>query len=191
MTGCSEYKMLIQKFLDREISPGERTILEQHLSLCGGCEREFEAIQSGLEMMILMNVPEPGADFTFDTVKKALKAKKEQDSRRKIASWSLSVLIGLISLLMVAVWSMVFQSVMQRVLLSAIQGLSQASTLLTVFNKTVSAMSSLLWTLGSVIYKIVCSGCSPGFIFLASLLVMIFSMFLTRGKDQLFLFNRR
>ncbi|MBN1626972.1 MAG: zf-HC2 domain-containing protein, partial [Deltaproteobacteria bacterium] len=131
MTGCNEHKILIQKFLDREISTGERERLEQHLSICRNCTGEFVAIQSGLDMLISMDVPEPGTDFTLDTVKKAFKAKKQLARRRRIASWGLSVLIGIISLIMIAGWTLVIQPVIQRVLLSAVHVLAQCSVLLT------------------------------------------------------------
>ena len=191
MTGCNEYKMLIQKFLDREISPGERARLERHISHCGDCEREFKAIQLGLDMLISMPVPEPGTNFTSDTVKKAFKAKKELARREKVMSWLLSSLIVIISLSIFTAGSMVFQPVLRWILLSAIKVLSQCSVLLTGLIKMVSAMSEILWTLGGIIYRIICSGYSPGFIYLTTLLVMIFFIFFARGRRQLFLLNRR
>lgn len=183
MTGCNEYKELMHKLLDREISPRERARLEQHISLCSNCAGELKAIESGLDMLTAMPVPEPGAEFTSETIKKAFMAKKALARRQKTASWCMSALIGIISLSIIAGCSLVFQPVMEWALLKAVQVLSQLSILLTALNKTVSVINSILWTLGSVIYKIVCSECNPGLIFLASLLVMVFLNVISRGKS--------
>lgn len=186
MTGCSEYKILIQKSLDREISTGERAKLERHISLCRDCAKEFKAIQSGLDILFSMPVPAPSAEFTSETVKKAFRAKKNLVRRQKIMSWCLSTLIGILTLFIIEGWSLVFQPVIRWVLSSAIQDLSQCSVLLTGLNKIISVISSILWTLGGVFYAIICSGYNPGFIYLTALLAMILSLLLTRGKHQLF-----
>ena len=191
MTGCSEYKILIQKLLDREISTGERARLEQHISLCRDCAKEFKAIQSGLHMLISMPVPAPGAEFISETVTKAFRAKKELVRRQNIMSWCLSASIAIISLFIIAGWSLGFQPAIRWVLSSAIQGFSQCSVFLTALNKMVSAICSILWTLGGILYTIICYGCDPGFIYLTALLAMILSIFLTTGKHHLFLLNRR
>jgi anti-sigma factor (TIGR02949 family) len=38
---CAQCEELLQPFLDREITPDERRIAEQHLSRCGYCRKRY------------------------------------------------------------------------------------------------------------------------------------------------------
>lgn len=186
MTRCNDYKILMNKLLDREISPAERAELEGHSKLCRNCAREFKAIQSGLTMLISMSIPEPTPEFTSETVTKAFRAKKEKLRRQKLVSCCLLFLTLTISSLL-----MVFEPAIQRFLFSFVLGLAQCGAILPVLSTIVSTMTSALLVFGDVIYGIVCGGYNPGFIYLTAMIVMIFIAFMSKVHSLAFLFNRR
>jgi hypothetical protein len=191
MSGCKDFQKIMQTVLDRTAAEKERACLEEHMNLCRNCAMEYKALQLSLDLLVSMPVPEPHAEFTSETVKKAFKAKKLLAHRRRIISLCLSLLPAIISSFIFAGWSLVLQPAIRRGLLSVVRGLSQCSGLLTAFDKMVSVISSVLWVLGSAIYKIVCSGCNPGFLYLTAIIIMIFFVLISGEKSPAFLLNRR
>ena len=191
LTGCNEYKILMHKLLDGEISRAEKEGLEKHITLCRYCAGELKALRSCMDLLCKMAVPEAGLEFTSRTVKTAFTAKRKKARTQKIASLCLFGLVAVISSLIIAGWSAVSQPAIRGGLLSVLKGVSKCSILLTALNKTVSAAGSALWTSGNVIYKIICSGCNPGFIYLTALLVMLFLLVMSCAKSSALLFNRR
>ena len=39
---CEEAFRRLEDYLDRELSPGELTLVHEHLEICEGCAREFQ-----------------------------------------------------------------------------------------------------------------------------------------------------
>lgn len=53
-TECHKYKMLINKWIDGEISGSEKAELERHLQTCRNCRNEFEKFQKLKEETVQM-----------------------------------------------------------------------------------------------------------------------------------------
>ncbi len=154
MTECEYIQGIMQKVLDGTAGDAERTDLERHIAVCRTCATEFKSLQLSLDLLISMPVPEPCPEFTSETVKRALRAKKSRARRQKVMSWYLSGLTAIISALIIAICSMIIQPATRGILLIMIRALSGWITLYNGLNKALSVLVSALAYLGDTTVKL-------------------------------------
>ena len=192
MTKCEYIQKIMQKLMDGTIADAERTDLEQHVTLCRTCATEFKFIQLSLDLLISMPVPEPCPEFTSETVKRAFGAKKDQARRRKVVSLYLSSLTAIISALIIASWSMIFQPVTRGILLSILRTLSGWTALYNGLNKAISVLVSALAHMGDTAVKVVWEVSSPAlFGYLIALIIMAIFITIAGVKSSALSLKRR
>jgi len=83
---CEEYQELFAGWLDDQLTPTERTKVEQHLTLCASCREELAVMQRTWDIMGEFKAPEPSADMqvNFQAMLNDFKAAEEA----KIGFWS-------------------------------------------------------------------------------------------------------
>jgi hypothetical protein len=184
MTGCMDFQRLMQKSLDMEISPGEMTLLDRHITICPDCARGFNALQLGLDILASMPAPEPAAGFASETAEKAFKAKKFLAHRQKVMAWSLSGLSVIISVLILSSWTMVFQPALKWTAFSILRAPSELEVILNVLDKFFSTLRAILIPLGDKALHALWQGAAPAFYgYLIALMIMIFFVLIKRIKS--------
>jgi hypothetical protein len=182
----------MQKVMDRTVADAERTVLEQHMTLCRTCATGFKSLQLSLDLLISMPVPGPCPEFTSETVKKAFRAKKDQARRQKVMSWYLSGLTAVISALIVASWSMIFQPATRVFLLSILRTLSGWIALYNCLNKALYVLVSVLAYLGDTAVKVVWEVSSPAlFGYVIALIMMVIFITIAGVKSLTLSLKRR
>lgn len=58
MDECEKCEELLQPYLDRELSDGERLVAESHLTLCSYCRRRYR-FEEKLRMYVRQSAVEP------------------------------------------------------------------------------------------------------------------------------------
>jgi predicted anti-sigma-YlaC factor YlaD len=185
VTRCEYIQKIMQKVIDRTAGDAERTDLEQHISLCRTCATEFKSLQLSLDLLISMPVPEACPEFTSETVKRAFRAKKDQVRRQKVMSWYLSGVTAVISALIVASWSMIFQPATRGFLLSILRTLSGWIALYNGLSKALSVLLSGLAYLGDTAVKIIWEVSTPAlFGYLTALIIMVIFIIIAGVKSS-------
>jgi len=192
VTRCEYIQKIMQKVMDRTVGDAERTDLDQHMTLCRTCATEFKSLQLSLDLLISMPAPEPCPEFTSETVKRAIRAKKDQARRQKVMSWYLSGLTAIISALVIASWSMIFQPATRVVLLSILRTLSRWIALYNSLHKALSVLVSALAYLGDTAVKVVWEVSSPAlFGYLIALIIMVIFITIAGVKSSNLSLKRR
>jgi len=182
----------MQAVLDGAAAEKEKAGLEEHMTLCRDCAREFNAFQASLKLLVSMPAPEPSPGFTSDTVKKAFMAKRDQMRRQKIVSWCLSGLTAIVSVFLITGWNMVLQPAIRTGLSSILSILLEWRILFKAFDKVLSALAIDLVTSGNHAVRIILEGCPPVFSgYLIALIIMVFYILITGVKSSAFSFKRR
>jgi hypothetical protein len=63
---CEQYEELFAGWLNNELKPAEKEMLEQHLAGCTACKAELASMQQLWAMMAEIEVPEPSANMHTD-----------------------------------------------------------------------------------------------------------------------------
>lgn len=192
MTKCEDIQKIMQKTLDRTVTDAERADLEQHMTRCPDCATEFKSLQLSLDLLVAMPVPEPGPEFTSETIKRAFRAKKDNMRRQKVMSWSLSGLIAIISALIVGSWLIVFQPAIKWGLLIILRTLSGWISLYNGLSKALSALVSAFTYLGDLAVDVVWGVSSPALSgYLIALILMVFFSTIAGLKSSTLSLKRR
>lgn len=192
MSNCKEYKKLMQSVLDGAADERDIKRLELHMAQCMDCSREFKVFKTGLDLLTSMPFPEPGAEFTANTVKVAFAAKKKLRQQQKIGSWCFSGLIAIVSLFILAGWSITIRPAIMSVLSNILGIISEWRILLKVFNKVLATLVKDLITSGNDLAGVIWKGCSPVVSgYLIALILMVFLILITGVKSSALSFRRR
>jgi predicted anti-sigma-YlaC factor YlaD len=184
MNRCTDFQRLMDRSLDGEISQGEKTLLDRHMTMCEDCAREFKALQLGLDMLASMPVPEPDAGFTSETVKKAFRAKKILAHRQKVMAWFLAGLAAIISALILASWPIIFQPALKWTALNLLSVLSESKIILMILRKLLSTLAAVLIPLGDDALRLLCQGTATALYgYLISLMILLFFILIKRTKS--------
>lgn len=184
MTECKDFQRLMNRYLDGEITQGEKTLLDRHITMCRDCSREFKALQLGLDTLASIHVPEPDAGFTSDTVKKAFRAKRILARRQKVMTWFLAGLTVMISALIVTSWTMIFQPALKWAALHILSVLSEFEVILIILRKFISTIAAILLPLGDNALQLLWQGtASVLYVYLISLMILIFFTLIKRTRS--------
>jgi len=183
MNRCTDFQKLMNRSLDREISQGEKALLDRHITLCRDCAREFRALQLGLDMLVSMPVPEPDAGFTSETVKKAFRAKKILAHRQKVIAWFLACLTAIISALILASWPIIFQPALKWAALNFLSVLSGLDIILNILRKFLSTLAAILTPLGENALQLLYQGTATALYgYMIALMILLFFTLIKRTK---------
>jgi predicted anti-sigma-YlaC factor YlaD len=192
VNNCKDYKKMMHLALDGTADEREMKRLKDHMTLCKDCAREFRILQLSLDLLASMPVKEPAAEFTSNTVKKAFAAKKKLLRQQKIASWALSGLTVVISVLILAGWNVAIRPAIRVVFLNILGIILEWRILLKTFSKVLTALGKYLITSGSDAASTIWEGCVPLFSgYLMALIIMAFIILITGVKSSAFSFKRR
>jgi len=192
VNNCKDYQKMMHLALDGTADEREMKRLKDHMTLCRDCTREFRILQLSLDLLASMPVKEPAAEFTSNTVTKAFAAKKKLLRQQKIASWALSGLTVVISVLILAGWNVAIRPAIRVVFLNILGIILEWRILLKTFNKVLTALGKYLITSGSDAASTIWEGCVPLFSgYLMALIIMAFIILITGVKSSAFSFKRR
>lgn len=184
MTECKDFQRLMNRYLDGEITQGEKALLDRHITMCRDCSREFKALQLGLDTLASMPVPEPDAGFTSETVKKAFRAKRILARRQKVMAWFLAGLTVMISALIVTSWTMIFQPALKWAALHILSVLSEFEVILIILRKFISTIAAILLPLGENALQLLWQEtASVLYVYLISLMILIFFTLIKRTRS--------
>ena len=174
MSGCIDFQRLMHRYLDGEVSQGEKALFDRHLTICRDCAREFKALRLGLNMLASMPVPEPAPGFTSETVKKAFMAKRLLARRQKVMAWFLSGLTVIISTLILASWTIIFQPALKWAALNLLRALSASDVIFNTLNRFLSGLKTILISLGDKAPQLLLHGAAPVLYgYLTALIIMV------------------
>jgi hypothetical protein len=179
-----DFQRLMQRSLDREISPGEMALLDRHITICPDCARELNVLQLGLDILASMPAPDPAAGFASETAEKAFKAKKLLAHRQKVMAWSLSGLSVIISVLILSIWTMVFQPALRWAAFCILRAPSEFGVILNALDKFFSTLRAILIPLGDKALHVLWQGAAPELYgYLIALMIMVFFVLIKRIKS--------
>jgi RNA polymerase sigma factor (sigma-70 family) len=185
-------KAELQKVLDGTATGKERAGLEDHTASCRDCSRELKTLQGSINLLISVPQPDPSPAFTTETVKMAFKAKREQKRRQRVASWYLSGATAILSVFIFAGWNVAIRPAIRIVLLDLLGIILEWRTLFKTLDKILSALFTILRSLGNTTIRVIEEGASP--IFSASLIaltLMVLFFIIAVVKSSAFSFKRR
>lgn len=183
MSVCIDFQRLMHRCLDGEVSRGERALFDRHLAICRDCAREFKALQLGLNMLASMPVPEPGPGFTSETVKKAFMAKRLLARRQKVTAWLLAGMTVMISILILAGWTIIFQPALKWAALNLFRALSASDVIFNTINRLLSGLKTILISLGDKAPQLLWQGAAPVLYgYLTALMILIFFILIKRTR---------
>lgn len=114
---CELYEELFTGWINKELSPEERGVLEQHISGCDHCRTELEALQQLWGHMGQFETPEPSANMSakfyamLDTYKESVKEQRSlwADIKYQLSNfwqwqprWPMAYNLAMVAILVVA-----------------------------------------------------------------------------------------
>lgn len=76
---CKEIRILLSKYLEDDLEPDRKKLVEQHLGSCEGCARELDALKSMVSSLGKLEKVEPPFDFL-----ESIHQRLEEPSRAKV-----------------------------------------------------------------------------------------------------------
>jgi hypothetical protein len=101
---CSKYDLLINKYMDSELNPGEKKMLEKHTNICGSCSAKLSFFLKLKEKTENITGIYPKEEFTASVLSKIEDI--PQHSRQPYESfmlrirWAIATTAAIVSILM-------------------------------------------------------------------------------------------